>query len=137
MVRRDFSRAVPRDVRDGRWSMGATGGVGWSENSTLFDMLIPPAEWEARGARPEDALMQRLSGKSDAMQLLRRYVRCLERSGLTAFANDPTIVRRHIIDLMVLAAMPHRPIGESGLSGVAAAHTHAILDYLASHFLDP
>ena len=84
--------------------MGASGGVGWSENSTLFDMLIPPAEWVVRGARPEDGLMQRLWGKSDAMQLLRGYIRSLERSGLTAFGNDPTIVRRHIIDLMVLAA---------------------------------
>ena len=84
--------------------MGATGGVGWRESSVLFDMLIPPAEWEARGARPEDVLMQRLWGKSEAMQLLRRYIRSLERSGLTAFGNDHTIVRRHIIDLTVLAA---------------------------------
>ena len=42
--------------------MGATGGVGWRESSVLFDMLIPPAEWEARGVRPEDGLMQRLRG---------------------------------------------------------------------------
>jgi hypothetical protein len=36
--------------------MSATGGVGWRESSTLFDMLIPPTEWEARGARSEDVL---------------------------------------------------------------------------------
>jgi AraC-like DNA-binding protein len=94
-------------------------------------MLIPPAEWEARGARPEDGLMQRLWGKSDAMQLLRGYIRCLERSGLTAFGNDHTIARRHIIDLMVLAATPNQSVGESNLSAVAAAHLHA------SHFSDP
>jgi AraC-like DNA-binding protein len=117
--------------------MGATGGVGWSENSTLFDMLISPAEWEARGARPEDGLMQRLWGKSHAMQLLRGYIRSLERSGLTAFGNDPTIVRRHIIDLIVLAATPHQSVGESNLSAVAAAHLHAIFDHIASHFSDP
>ena len=29
--------------------MGATGGVGWSENSTLFDMLIPPASTRRSG----------------------------------------------------------------------------------------
>jgi AraC-like DNA-binding protein len=71
------------------------------------------------------------------MQLLRGYIRSLERSRLTAFGNDPTIARRHIIDLMVLAATPHRPVGESSLSAVVAAHTHAIFDYLASHFSDP
>jgi AraC-like DNA-binding protein len=117
--------------------MGATGGIGWRESSVLFDMLIPPAEWEARGARPEHGLMQRLWGKSDAMQLLRGYIRSLERSGLTAFSNDRTIVRRHIIDLMVLAATPHRFVGESNSSAVAAAHLHAIFDHIASHFSDP
>jgi AraC-like DNA-binding protein len=116
--------------------MSATGGVGWRESSVLFDMLIPPTEWEARGARPEDALMQRLWGKSDAMQLLRGYIRSLERSGLAAFGNDHTIVRRHIIDLMVLASTPHHSVGESSLSSVVAAHTHTIFDYLASHFSD-
>ena len=89
--------------------MGATGGVGWRESSVLFDMLIPPAEWEARGVRPEDGLMQRLWGKSEAMQLLRGYIRSLERSGLTAFGNHDTVVRRHIIDLIVLAASARYP----------------------------
>ena len=117
--------------------MGATGGIGWRENATLFDILIPPAEWGARGTRLEDGLMQRLWGKSDAMQMLRRYIRCLERSGPRAFGNDPTIVRGHIIDLTVLAATPHQSVGESNLSAVAAAHLHAIFDHIASHFSDP
>jgi AraC-like DNA-binding protein len=117
--------------------MGATGGVGWRESSVLLDMLIPPAEWKVREARFEDVLMQRLWGKSEAMRLLRGYIRSLQRCGLTAFGNDPTIARRHIIDLMVLAATPYRPIGESSLTAVVAAHTHTIFDYLASHFADP
>jgi AraC-like DNA-binding protein len=117
--------------------MGSTGGVGWRENSTLLDMLIPPAEWETRGARPESLLMQRLGGKSEAMKLLRGYIRSLTRSGLAAFGNDPTIVRRHIIDLIVLAATPHQSIGESSLGAVAAVHLRTTFDYIASHFWDP
>jgi AraC-like DNA-binding protein len=117
--------------------MSATGGVGWRASSVLFDMLISPTEWEARGARFEAVLMQHLWGKSHVMQLLRRYIRSLERTGLTAFGNSPTIARRHIIDLIVLAATPHQSVGESSLSAVAAAHTHAIFDHLASHFSDP
>jgi AraC-like DNA-binding protein len=115
--------------------MGATGGIGWRESAVLFDMLISPAEWETRSARPEDGLMQRLWGKSEAMQLLRGYIRSLERSGLAAFANDHTIVRRHIIDLAVLAATARCP-GESNASAVAAARLTASLDYIASHFSD-
>jgi AraC-like DNA-binding protein len=116
--------------------MAATGGVGWRESSALFDMLIPPAEWEARGARPKDVLMQRLWGKSEAMQLLRCYIRSLERSGLTAFGNDPAIPRRHIIDLAVLAATARHPIGESSESAIVATRLAGALDYITSHFLD-
>jgi AraC-like DNA-binding protein len=115
----------------------AIGGIGSGESYSFFDMLIPPAELEARGAWPHDALEQRLWGKSDAMQLLRGYIRCLERSALTAFGNEPTIVRRHIIDLVVLAATPNRSVCESNSSAVAAAHLHAIFDHIASHFSDP
>ena len=115
----------------------AIGGVASRESYSFFDNLIPLAEWEARGARPEDGVLQSLWGKSDAMQLLRRYIRSLERSGPTAFGNDPTIVGRHIIDLMVLAATPHQSVGESNLSAVAAARLHAIFDHIASHFSDP
>jgi hypothetical protein len=90
--------------------MGETGGIGWREDAVLFDMLISPAEWEARNARPKDGLMQRLLGKSEAMQLLRGYIRSLERGGLTAFGNDYTLVRTHIIDLIVLATTARCPI---------------------------
>ena len=116
--------------------MGATGGVGWRENSVLVDMLIPPAEWEARGARPEDGLMQRLWGKSEAMQLLRRYIGSVEK-GFTASVHDCSIMRRHIVDLAVLAATTRCSIGESSASAVVATRLAAALDYIASHFTDP
>jgi AraC-like DNA-binding protein len=117
--------------------MGATGGVGWRESSVLFDMLIPPAEWEARGVRPEDGLMQRLRGKSEAMQLLLGYIRSLERGGLTAFGNHYTLIRRHVIDLIVLATTARCPIGDSNTSAVVAGRLSMALDYIASHFSDP
>ena len=60
-----------------------------------------------------------------------------ERGGLTAFGNDHTIVRKHIIDLMVLAASAHRSVGESSLSAVAAVHLARIFDHIVSHFSDP
>jgi AraC-like DNA-binding protein len=116
--------------------MGATGGVGSRENFVLFDMLISPAEWEARGARHEGSLMQRLWGRSETVQLLRRYIRSLDRSGLAAFRNDHTIVRRHIIDLIMLASTTRQPIGESDESTVVATRLASALDHIASHFSD-
>jgi AraC-like DNA-binding protein len=47
------------------------------------------------------------------------------------------MVCRHVIDLVVLAATPHRPIGESGASAVAAARLAAALDQIAARFQDP
>jgi AraC-like DNA-binding protein len=113
------------------------GRVGSSESFGFFEVMIPPAEWDARGARPVDALMQRFWGKSDAMQLLRGYIRSLEKMGLGASFDGPEIVRRHIIDLVVLAATPHRPVGESSASAVVAARLAAAFDRITSSFQNP
>jgi AraC-like DNA-binding protein len=69
--------------------------------------------------------------------LLRGYFRSLERIALATSVEGREMVRRHMLDLAAIAATPHQSIGESSLSAVAAAHTHAIFDYLASHFSDP
>jgi hypothetical protein len=105
---------------------GATGGVGSRESCALFDMLIPPAEWEERGARPKDGLMQRLWGKSEATQLLRRYIGSIEK-GLTASVDACSIIRRHIVDLAVLAATTRRSIGDSSASAVVVTRLAAAL----------
>jgi AraC-like DNA-binding protein len=112
------------------------GRVGSRESFGFFQVMIPPAEWDARNARPGDALMQRFWGKSDAMQLLRGYIRSLERMGLAASVDGREIVRRHIIDLVVLAATPHRPVGESSASAVVAARRATVLDHITSSFQD-
>jgi AraC-like DNA-binding protein len=114
----------------------ATGRVGSHESFGFFEVMISPAEWEARGTRPEDGLMQRLSGKSEAVQLLRRYLGFIEKR-LTVSVDNRSIIRRHIIDLTVLAATTRCSIGESGASAVVATRRASALDYIASHFSDP
>ena len=81
--------------------------------------------------------MQRLWGKSEPMQLLRGYVRSLERIGLAAPVDNHMLIRKHIVDLAVLATTARCPIGESSASEVVAARRTAALDYIASHFSDP
>ena len=80
--------------------------------------------------------MQRLWGKSEAMQLLRSYIGFVEK-GLTASVDDRSMIRRHIVDLVVLAATARCHIGESNTSAVVATRLAAALDYVASHFSDP
>src|SRR5262249_55305723 len=114
----------------------ATGRVGSRESFGFFEVVISPAEWDARGTRPEDGLMQQLSAKSEAVQLLRRYLGSVEK-GLTVFFDNRSIIRRHIVDLSVLAATTRCSIGESSASAVVATRQAAALDYIASHFSDP
>jgi AraC-like DNA-binding protein len=42
-----------------------------------------------------------------------------------------------MLDLMAVAVTSRRPVGESSLGAVTAAHIRAIFDHLASHFSDP
>jgi AraC-like DNA-binding protein len=127
-------RLAPGDATIMRAS--ATGRVGSRESFSFLEVVISPAEWEARGTRPEDGLMQRLSGKSEAMQLLRRYLGSVEK-GLTVLFDNRSIIRRHIVDLTVLAATTRCSIGESSMSAVVATRLAAALDYIASHFSNP
>jgi AraC-like DNA-binding protein len=80
--------------------------------------------------------MQLISGKSEPMQLLRRYIGSVERGLTFSFANR-SIIRRHIVDLTVLAATTCCSIGESSASAVVATRLAAAFDYIASHFSDP
>jgi AraC-like DNA-binding protein len=113
------------------------GSAGSRESFAFCEVMIAPAEWDARSARPGDAIMRRLSRRSEALQLLRGYIRSLERNRLNGSAQAREIVRRHVIDLVVLAATPHRTIGESGASAVVAARLAAALDQIAARFHDP
>lgn len=113
---------------------GSAGSCGSLE---FIEVMVSPAEWEARNARPDQAVMRRLPRRSDALQLLRGYLRPLEKSGLTRSAQARETVRRHVIDLVVLATTPHCTIGESSASAVMAARLAAALDQIAACFQDP
>jgi hypothetical protein len=77
---------------------GSRGSFGFVE------VMIPPSEWDARSTRPDEAIMRRLPRRSEALQLLRGYLRTLEKSRFDAFAEAREIVSRHVIDLVVLTA---------------------------------
>jgi AraC-like DNA-binding protein len=115
----------------------APGRCGSREGFVVSEIMISAAEWVARGAHPADALTQHIRRDSDALKLLGSYTRSLEKTAFATSAQGREIVCRHIIDLVVLAATPHRSIGESNASAVVAARLHAIFHYIAVHFSDP
>jgi AraC-like DNA-binding protein len=100
-------------------------------------VLIPQSEFEARVACAADAVMQRLPRRSEILQLLRAYLRSLEKTGFNGSAEARATIRRHIIDLAALALTPHGAIGESRSSAVATARTRAALDHIAARFREP
>ena len=73
------------------------------------------------------------------MQLLRGYVRSLERIGLSGSVDNHALIRKHMVDLSPKMVVPTArcPIGESSASPVVATGRTAALDYIASHFSDP
>ena len=81
--------------------------------------------------------MRRLPRRSEALKLLRGYIGSLEKSRFNGSAEAREIVRRHLIDLVVLSATLHRPVGESNAGAVVAARLAAAVDHITSCFRDP
>jgi AraC-like DNA-binding protein len=115
----------------------APGSAGSRESFGFVEVIIPPADWESRDAHSGDALMRRLWRKSGAVQLLRAYIRSLERTAVAVSVDGRALVRRHVIDLAVLAATTRCSIGESSVSAVVAARRATALDHIRSSFEDP
>jgi AraC-like DNA-binding protein len=111
-----------------------TGTVGSRRHFGYVAILIPHQEI---GARFDVAPMRRMPWQSEALQLLRAYAQTLKKGKLGHSPEARATIRRHIIDLAVLAATSPHAIGESGLSAVAAARRATALDHITSSFEDP
>ena len=98
-----------------------TGAVGSRQDFGCMGVLIPQSELETRFVRADDAVMRHLPRRSEALQLLRAYLRSVEKNRLGASPEVREIIRRHVIDLAALAITLHGALGESTLSAVAAA----------------
>ena len=113
----------------------ATGDVGSPEEFSYMPVLIPHAELATRVPRFDQAIARRIPRQSEALQLLRVYIRALKNG---RFGREGRLtLREHLVDLAALAITPHGALGESNLSAIVGAHLHAIFDHIASHFSDP
>jgi AraC-like DNA-binding protein len=115
----------------------APGSVGTRQQFTVLEVSIAQREWESRNTRPGDVLMNVINRNSQTLALLLGYIRALARTGLPpSVAKARRLVRRHVIDLAILAAT-EPSLGESQIACVVAARRAAVLNYITSHFCDP
>jgi AraC-like DNA-binding protein len=131
-----------RELRLGRGEatllrVSAPGIVGSREHFKFETLMMPSAELERHAAGLDTVIAQRVSRRSEALQLLYSYLRSLEKYRLGRWAEGHEIIRQHIIDLIALAVKPRGAIGESSLSAVVAARRGAALDQIAKCFQDP
>jgi AraC-like DNA-binding protein len=112
----------------------ATGDVGSPVQFSCMLVLIPHAELATRVVRFDEAIARRIPRQSEALQLLRAYIRALQNG---RFVSEGRLtLREHIVDLAVLAITPHGALGESNLSAVMSPRLSGILDHIASHVSD-
>jgi AraC-like DNA-binding protein len=129
----------------------APGRCGSPGEFTVVEISMPQTEWDARGVRPGDLIMRPIGRAAGGLKLLSGYIRSLEglgrsleglgRSleGLGSVAAHDTheTIRRHVIDLVVLAATRSQPVGESEASAVVAVRRAALIRFIDAHFRDP
>ena len=113
------------------------GVVGGAEDFGFTTILVPFEKLEERAHGIGGHFGQTVPRRSEALLLLRGYVRSAERFWHGAPAEVREVVGRHLADPIALAVMAHAAIGESQLSAVVAARTAAALDHIATHFEDP
>jgi AraC-like DNA-binding protein len=115
----------------------APGSVASSSAFAVIELVIPQSEWTMRGARPGDLLARAIGRSCEGLDLLSAYVRALEMQANVAAADARETVRRHLIDLAVLAATRLRPVGESSESAIVAARRAALSEYVEARLSDP
>jgi len=117
--------------------VGTVGSVGGARAFRVTSVLCPRAELVERGIRPETTIGRRLPRSSEALRLLRFYLRSLEGAALADWAEGSNLVRRHVLDLSALALQDFGRVGESVLGAVAAARLAIALKYIAASFTEP
>jgi AraC-like DNA-binding protein len=115
----------------------ATGRMASGKSLAFIEVSIQPAAWSARGVRSGDFLMRHLRRESEGVRLLSSYIASLASFGRSTSAETREVIRRHVVDLAVLAATRASSVGESDTSAVMAARRASVLDHIGRRFQDP
>jgi hypothetical protein len=94
--------------------------VNYARGSHLA-LVLPREALESRLTDIDDATMRLISQRNEAIPLLLAYLRLVHDKVGPATPELRDAVVTHVYDLVALAVGAHVPLGESGLSTVAAA----------------
>jgi AraC-like DNA-binding protein len=102
-----------------------------------FGLVVPRDVLAPRVTNIESLIMRPISRRTEALQLLKTYLKLALKKGAVAAPKLRDVVVTHIHDLAALAIGECAPLGESCASAVVAARHSAALDHIAAHFQDP
>jgi AraC-like DNA-binding protein len=100
-------------------------------------VIVPHVALASRVRNLDDWIMRRIPRRTEALRLLRSYLRLLpEKLALYSPPLRETAVS-HIYDLIALGLAPDSGLGNQELSAIAAARLDLALDHIAKSFEDP
>jgi len=100
-------------------------------------LVLPRAALAERVRNLDNAVLQLIPNKSEALQLLVDYLRLVREEFALATPKLRRRVVGHVHDLVALALGDRGALGETELGAVAAARLAAALEVIATRFLEP
>jgi AraC-like DNA-binding protein len=100
-------------------------------------LVFPRAPLVARMKNIADATAIRIPRESDALRLLKSYLRALPKEQALGSPKLQRTVINHIYDLTMLAMCPDRPTDENSRGATAAARLELALSFIGRHFEEP
>jgi AraC-like DNA-binding protein len=102
-----------------------------------FGLAVPREALTQRITNVDGLTMRPISHRSEALRLLKTYLKSAFKETALADPKLRDTVVTHIHDLVALAIGEGGHLGESIASAVVAARHSAVLDHIATHFQDP
>src|SRR5262249_21541972 len=102
-----------------------------------FGLALPRDALASRVTNVDSFTMRPISHRTEALGLLKTYLKAALKEGALAHSKLRDVVVTHVHDLAALAISECTPLGESSASAVMAARHSAALDHIAAHFQDP
>jgi AraC-like DNA-binding protein len=103
----------------------------------FLGVIVPYTALASRARYIDDATMRLIPQATEALQLLKNYMRSLPKNPILGSPKLRRTVVNHVYDLVALALGPHRCASERGVSAIAVARLAAALGHITQSFEDP
>jgi AraC-like DNA-binding protein len=130
-------RDVALGCGDGIALLHAEPAVGIRSQGSHLVVVVPREVLATRVADVENATMQLISRRTEALQLLVAYLELVRRDPHPGTSPLHQSVAAHVQDLTALAITAHQAVGDSELGAVTAARLDTALGRIAESFENP